>query len=49
MFGRSAFYIHGDLVSAPGQHLASEGCIILAREIRNTIGESGDTSLIVTT
>jgi hypothetical protein len=49
MFGRSDFFIHGDLISAPGQHLASEGCIVLAREIRNIIGESGDTSLVVTT
>lgn len=36
MFGRSAFLIHGDSVHAPGT--ASEGCIIMARGVREQIG-----------
>lgn len=43
--GRSAFLIHGDSVSAPGT--ASEGCIILPREVRKTIWDSGDRDLQV--
>ena len=45
-FGRFAFLIHGDSIVAPGT--ASEGCIILLRDARNQIAESGDTELIVT-
>jgi Protein of unknown function (DUF2778) len=45
MFGRSAFLIHGDSVHAPGT--ASEGCIILARPIREKIWDSGDHQLTV--
>lgn len=44
MFGRSDFYCHGD-TAVPGQ--ASEGCIILARPIRNEIAESSDKALTV--
>ena len=36
MYGRSAFYIHGDNKSA--NFTASEGCIILPRIIREVIG-----------
>lgn len=36
-FGRSAFLIHGD----NGTGTASEGCIILARKVRNAIWDSG--------
>ena len=47
-FGRSGFLIHGDLVTAPGQHQASLGCIILARSEREKIWNSGDHELEVT-
>lgn len=46
MFGRSGFLIHGDSVVHPGT--ASEGCIILPRNIRERIWASGDTALTVT-
>lgn len=44
-FGRTAFRIHGDSVSNPGE--ASEGCIILAPGLRLMIIHSGDTDLEV--
>lgn len=40
MFGRSGFFIHGD--NARMNHSASDGCIILAREYREQIWNSGD-------
>jgi len=46
-FGRSGFLIHGDSVENAGQFLASRGCIILPREAREAIWESGDGSLEV--
>ena len=45
MFGRAGFLIHGDSIEHPGQ--ASEGCIILARPIRQQIWDSGDHQLTV--
>jgi len=39
-YGRSGFLIHGDSVHAPGT--ASEGCIILSRDVRQKIWGSGD-------
>ena len=45
MFGRSGFLIHGDSVVHPGT--ASEGCIILSRQIREQIWNSGDRELEV--
>lgn len=45
MHGRSGFLIHGDSVKAPGT--ASEGCIILPRDIRGKIHKSGDRGLEV--
>jgi hypothetical protein len=45
MFGRSAFFIHGD--NAAGNHSASDGCIILGPTIRQQIVDSGDTVLVV--
>jgi len=45
MFGRSAFLIHGDSISAPGT--ASDGCIILGIHTRHTIIASGDHDLEV--
>lgn len=47
MHGRSAFLIHGDRVDAPGMKLASLGCIILSRDVRRAIWESGDRVLQV--
>ena len=47
MYGRSGFLIHGDSVVSPGK--ASEGCIILSRDVRELIGESMDHSLEVVT
>lgn len=44
-FGRSAFLIHGDSVSHPGE--ASHGCIIVPRPIRDEIASSTDRLLIV--
>lgn len=35
LFGRSGFLIHGDSIKHPGE--ASEGCIILPRQIREEI------------
>jgi hypothetical protein len=42
-FGRSAFLIHGDNAS----HTASHGCVILPRNIRETINSSTDKELVV--
>jgi len=44
-FGRSAFRIHGDSIHNPGN--ASHGCIILPRNIRTKIWNSGDKLLRV--
>ncbi len=38
MFGRDGFLIHGDNV----RHDASQGCIVLPRDIRDQISTSGD-------
>jgi len=40
MFGRDAFLIHGDSVKAPGT--ASQGCVIMSRDVRDNIWGSGD-------
>jgi hypothetical protein len=46
MCGRSAFYIHGDSSSHPGQ--ASDGCVIMSpRHVREAIDESADKALRV--
>jgi hypothetical protein len=45
MFGRSAFFIHGDNASL--DHTASDGCIILRHDFRATIAASGDADLKV--
>ena len=46
-FGRDAFLIHGDSVAHPGEHLASEGCIIIDRPTRRGIANSDDDALEV--
>ena len=43
--GRSAFRIHGDSVSHPGE--ASHGCIILPRDVREAVWASGERTLTV--
>lgn len=43
--GRSAFLIHGDKIGSPGT--ASNGCIILAKPVRQRIWTSGDRELEV--
>ena len=45
MWGRSGFFIHDDLVNAPGT--ASHGCIVLYLPIRERIAASGDNQLTV--
>jgi len=47
MFGRGGFGIHGDLIDAPGQHKASDGCIILSRDVREILAASIDHDLKV--
>jgi len=44
--GRSAFLIHGDSAKRPG--IASKGCIIAPRNVRELIWRSGDRDLEVT-
>ena len=47
-FGRTEFLMHGDLKDKPGQLLASKGCIIMPRWVRDTVARSGDNLLKVT-
>lgn len=47
VYGRDGFLMHGDRVDAIGQHLASEGCIIMARDVREKISASVDNVLQV--
>jgi hypothetical protein len=47
MLGRADFMVHGDEIANPGQHAASEGCIILPRPAREQIVASGDRGLQV--
>lgn len=44
-FGRSGFLMHGDSIQHPGS--ASHGCIIMPRQVRLQVAESGDTELEV--
>lgn len=44
-FGRSGFMIHGD--NEAMNHTASDGCIILSRDLRVAILASGDRTLVV--
>jgi hypothetical protein len=46
MFGRAGFLIHGDSMLHPGE--ASNGCIVLGREIREKIARGKDWELEVT-
>ncbi len=47
-FGRSEFKSHGDEIDHPGQHLASLGCLIVARFARFAMWNSADRVLEVT-
>jgi hypothetical protein len=42
MFGRSGFFIHGDRIGSEGLFLASDGCIIAIRWVRELMYASGD-------
>lgn len=44
--GRAGFLVHGDSVQKPG--FASEGCVIMARDVRELFWASDDHDLIVT-
>jgi hypothetical protein len=46
MYGRAGFLMHGDSTVHPGA--ASQGCIIMNREVRNTVSSSSDHDLTVT-
>ena len=46
--GRSGFLVHGDEVQHHGEHLASLGCIVLPRAVREAIWSSGDHVIEVT-
>ncbi|HWE51390.1 MAG TPA: tlde1 domain-containing protein [Bryobacteraceae bacterium] len=45
MFGRSAFFLHADSITHPGE--ASEGCIVMARDVRQRVFASADKDLRV--
>lgn len=45
VFGRSGFFIHGD--NADVNHSASDGCIVLPRNLREAIRDSRDRTLVV--
>lgn len=45
MFGRDAFFIHGDTQSM--DHTASTGCIIMSRATRDTVSASDVRNLVV--
>ena len=45
MFGRSGFLMHGDSIEHPG--CASEGCIIMPRDVREQVSASPDKLLAV--
>ena len=46
VFGRSAFFIHGD--NSLGNESASRGCIVIGRAQRQAVNSSGDRALRVT-
>lgn len=45
MYGRSLFRIHGDSSQHPGE--ASDGCIVISRDVREKINSSNDKTLNV--
>jgi hypothetical protein len=46
MFGRSAFYMHGDKIEGPSRS-ASDGCIIMPRSVRDEVYTSDDRRVVV--
>lgn len=42
MYGRSGFLMHGDRVDSVGKRLASEGCIIMPRSVREMVWNSSN-------
>lgn len=46
-FGRDGFLIHGDSVEHPDAREASHGCLILRRDVRARLWDSGDHELEV--
>ena len=46
-FGRGGFFIHGDEIGEVGKELASHGCIIAARNVREFIVANSDKQLQV--
>jgi Protein of unknown function (DUF2778) len=46
MFGRSGFFLHGDLVKGPAES-ASDGCIIMGPAYRHACAESPDQQIQV--
>jgi hypothetical protein len=47
MFGRSGMGMHGDEKEHPGEHLASDGCLIFNRATRVTVYNSRDMLQVV--
>src|ERR1700677_498176 len=47
VFGRSAFWCHGDEIAHPGAELASDGCLIMPLAIRQQINADPDKDLEV--
>ena len=45
-YGRSGFFIHGD--NQQMDYTASDGCIILSKNLREALRQSGETELTVT-
>lgn len=45
MFGRGHFFMHGDMIGHPGA--GSEGCIIMARQVRIAVAASSDRQIYV--
>ena len=46
-YGRSGFEWHGDLLAFPGKYLASHGCIITIRSIREMVNQDAEKYLEV--
>lgn len=42
MHGRGSFFVHGDLIGHEGEQLASDGCVIMLRLIRQAMWDEGD-------
>jgi hypothetical protein len=47
MLGRGGFGIHGDRIAEAGKKKASDGCIVMSRDVREAIWDGGDHELQV--